>query len=128
MAPHSLSIFVCWHVSRQKLEMCKSQSLIFSDENHECWLPLAKKQIFAIQTYNVLKVLEVKGDQAQCKVFGDEGDKLKMKITTTTKTLLFYLFSTFFCFQLSLTVLCFIHFLKAHFFIINELFQGKMEV
>jgi len=62
MAPHSLSIFVCWHVSRQKLEMCKSQSLIFSDENRE-W-PLAKKQMFAIQTYNVLEVLQEKGDQA----------------------------------------------------------------
>jgi len=36
MAPHSLSIFVCWHVSMQKLKMCKIQSLIFSDENHEC--------------------------------------------------------------------------------------------
>ncbi len=73
MAPHSLSIFVCWHVSKQKLEMCKNQSSIFSDENHECshW----PKKKFAIQTYNALEELQEKRDQAQCKVFDDEGHK-----------------------------------------------------
>jgi len=31
--------------------------------------------MFAIQTYNALEVLQEKGDQVQCKVFGDEGHK-----------------------------------------------------
>jgi hypothetical protein len=95
-------------------------------------LPLAKKQTFAIQTYNALEVLHKKGDHAQCKVFGDEGHKFQKKVENENNNhyqnlnvlLVFY----FFCFQFSLMVLCLTHLLKAHFSIINELFQRNMEV
>ncbi len=78
--------------------------------------------MFAIQTYNALEVLHEKRDQAQCKVFGNEGHKFQEKVENENNNdyqnpnvlLVFY----FFCFQFSLMVLYLTHFLKA-FFIYN---------
>ncbi len=86
----------------------------------------------AIQTYNALEVLQEKGNQAQCQVFGDERHKFQEKVENENNNhyqnlnVLFVFY--FFCFQLNLMVFCLTHFLKVHFFIINELFQGKIEV